>query len=115
MKSKGTIEEKKERVLSCLQKHHGIVYRACNEAAVGTTQVYEWRKSDTEFDRKIRLVQFIEGEKNLDLAEDTLLNKIAAGDTASTIFFLKTRGKNRGYTSFVKKEIEPVEEDRSSN
>lgn len=34
----------------------------------------------------------------LDDAEDTLYSKALAGDITALIFFLKTQGKNRGYT-----------------
>lgn len=36
-------------------------------------------------------------EETLDVAESALLRKIDDGDTASIIFFLKTRGRSRGY------------------
>lgn len=36
-------------------------------------------------------------ERMKDLAEGTLMNLIAEGNVAATIFFLKTKGKDRGY------------------
>lgn len=36
-------------------------------------------------------------ERTKDLAESTLLNLIAEGNVAATIFFLKTKAKDRGY------------------
>lgn len=47
-------------------------------------------------------------EALLDFAESKLMEKINDGDTTSLIFFLKTKGKKRGY-------IERVENDVSVN
>ena len=37
-------------------------------------------------------------ERNLDIAEMSLFRNIEEGNVASTIFYLKTKGKHRGYT-----------------
>jgi len=37
-------------------------------------------------------------ESMLDIGEQSLYTKVEAGDIAALIFFLKTQGKNRGYT-----------------
>jgi len=55
--------------------------------------LYEWCKEDTTFK------DLVENAKELaiDSVEAKLFNLIEANDTTATIFFLKTRGKNRGY------------------
>ena len=44
-------------------------------------------------------------ESILDLAEGTLRKSIEEGDLAATIFFLKTKGKDRGYSVHDKRDI----------
>ena len=36
-------------------------------------------------------------EQQLDFAESTLFQQMKAGNTTATIFFLKTKGRKRGY------------------
>ena len=56
--------------------------------------MYAWRKEDPEFEASLQSVT----EIVLDFAESALHKQINSGNPASTIFFLKTRGKERGYT-----------------
>jgi hypothetical protein len=46
---------------------------------------------------KLREIQEGETEKILDVAEHQLFKQIAQGSIAAIIFFLKTKGKHRGY------------------
>ena len=61
---------------------------------------YRWRDKDPEFDRACEEIT----EEILDEAEVLLQKKMRENDTTSLIFFLKTKGKNRGYVE--KKELE---------
>ena len=52
-------------------------------------------------------------ERVIDFAESRLLKNINDGDTASIIFFLKTRGKRRGYVErqeVTGKDGDPIEQ-----
>jgi hypothetical protein len=55
--------------------------------------VYKWRDEDSTFVDQINEVQQIV----LDFAEDKLFEHIGNDNVPSLIFFLKCRGKERGY------------------
>ena len=85
--------EAKKRVLKALEAGLGIVSKACEDSKVSRTQFYKWYKEDKEFATNVDELQNIV----LDFAESTLHKLIADGNTAATIFFLKTKGKKRGF------------------
>lgn len=88
------MDEKKARFIGCLSRARGIVSTACKEAGVSRSAYYKWRAADGEFARAVADVQ----EEQADFVEDRLMRLIAEGDTTATIFYLKTKGRTRGYT-----------------
>ena len=86
-------EHNKKAILEALEKSLGVVTTACKQAGIGRTQYYEWLRTDEEFRKQVEDVQNIA----LDFAESQLHQQIQSGSTAATIFYLKTKGKNRGY------------------
>lgn len=86
-------EHNKKAVLEALEKSLGVVTTACKIAGVGRTQFYQWIKDDNEFRKQVDDVANI----TLDFAESQLHKQIKDGSVPATIFYLKTKGKNRGY------------------
>jgi hypothetical protein len=86
-------EHNKKAVLNALEKSLGVVTTACKQVGVGRTMFYEWLKTDPEFRAEVDDIQNVA----LDFAESQLHKQIGEGSTSATIFYLKTKGKNRGY------------------
>lgn len=86
-------EQHKKAVIEALEKSLGVVTTACKNAGVGRTQFYSWLKEDEGFARQVKDI----GNVALDFAESQLHKQIKGGSTSATIFYLKTKGKNRGY------------------
>jgi hypothetical protein len=105
------ITGKKLEFIDALREKRGIVRDACLQVGINRSTYYRWRKEDDEFVEEADLVMDEQG----DLVESRLLDLIEAGDTSATIFYCKTKLKNRGYTERnqeTKKqqpEPEPVE------
>lgn len=86
-------EQHKKALLEALEKSLGVVTTACKKAGVGRTTYYEWYNSDVNFRSKVDELQNIA----LDFAESKLHEQISNNSTPATIFYLKTKGKHRGY------------------
>lgn len=84
---------KKESMLKALEQSLGVVNNACRKADIPRSTFYKWMKEDPEFEKEVQDVANIA----LDFAESQLYKQIADNSTAATIFYLKTKGKKRGY------------------
>lgn len=87
-------EEHKETFIEIFRRNLGLVYISCDKAQISPSTFYRWMKDDKEFKAKIEH----EKERLVDLAESSLLLNVQNGNVPSTIFYLKCKGKNRGYS-----------------
>ncbi len=83
----------KKKILAALAKSSGNVSEACKAVGISRGTFYLWREEDEAFKTDISEIT----EASIDVVEGELMKKIKSGDTACIIFFLKTRGKTRGY------------------
>ena len=84
---------KKETMLQSLEKSLGVVTVACKQAGIPRSTYYKWLKEDEEFAQAVKEIENIA----LDFAESQLHTQMKDGSTSATIFYLKTKGKKRGY------------------
>ena len=84
---------KKESMLDALEKSLGVVTVACKSANVPRSTYYKWLNEDEDFKAAVKDIENIA----LDFGESQLHKQIGDGNTSATIFFLKTKGKRRGY------------------
>lgn len=86
-----------EIIIAALKKQAGIVSMAA--AAIGCERTTIWRRLKTS---KVVADAHVEiQEVNLDRAEGKLTEAINAGNLTAVIFYLKTKGRNRGYSERV--------------
>ena len=84
---------KKETILKALENSLGVVTVACKQADIPRSTYYKWLKEDEEFAQDVKEIENIA----LDFAESQLHTQMKDGSTSATIFYLKTKGKKRGY------------------
>lgn len=87
-----TVQHKKA-ILEALEQSLGVVTTACKSVGIGRTTFYSWLETDKDFAKAVKDIENIA----IDFAESQLYKQIQEGNTAATIFYLKTKGKNRGY------------------
>jgi len=84
---------KKESILKALEQSLGVVTMACKKADVPRSTFYKWMNEDEDFAKSVKDIENIA----LDFAESQLHKQISENSTSATIFYLKTKGKKRGY------------------
>ena len=87
-----TVHQKK-LMIEALEKTLGVVTTACKSSGIPRTTHYRWMNEDAEYASAVNDLENL----TLDFAESQLYQQIKQGNTTATIFFLKTKGKKRGY------------------
>lgn len=94
------MDAKKETFVKALYSNFGHITKACKICGVSRSWYYIELDADQEFrDKCLNVDEYI-----LDDVEESLLDQIKEGNTTATIFYLKTKGKKRGYVE--KTEVE---------
>lgn len=83
----------KQALRQCL----GIVTSACAMVGITRKTHYQWLQEDPEYQAHFNEL----AEVSLDFGESCLYRNMQNGSDASTIFFLKTKGKKRGYIETI--------------
>lgn len=93
MAKENKIEQHKKALLEALEKSLGVVTTACKSVGVSRGIFYKYYNEDPDFKEAVDDVENI----SLDFVESQLFKQIKEGNTAASIFYLKTKGKKRGY------------------
>ena len=83
----------KKAMIEALKASLGIVSEAAEATGVCRQHHYTWMKNDDAYREEVEAISDIA----IDFAESALKRKIRDGDTTAIIFYLKTKGKKRGY------------------
>ena len=83
----------KKAMIEALESALGIVTTACKKVGISRETHYNWLRKDEEYKKAVQSIEDVV----LDFAESQLHKQVKDGNATSTIFFLKTKGKRRGY------------------
>ena len=87
------LEVKKRLFLSAFIKNKCNITQTCRVTGINKQTYYNWKKSDELFNKYLSEV----GEIVTDHVEGRLHELIDNLNPSAVIFYLKTKGKNRGY------------------
>lgn len=96
----------KKMFLKALVQSLGIVSEASRKTGFSRTQFYKWCQDDPKYKKEVEDID----NDVLDMVESSLHRQIKNDNATSTIFFLKMKGRGRGYIE--KSEID-LKVDRS--
>jgi len=112
----------KIRFLEALRANDGDISKSCIASKIGRQTFYDWKIKDQNFDDEVKEVE----EEMLDFGESQLKILMRGipeldedgnrtgwknkPDVTAIIFFLKTKGKKRGYIELIQKETKEVDE-----
>ncbi len=94
------LTKKQSNYLEILKAKAGNISVACEKAGIKRQTHYDWMNSNLTLKKEVEDIH----DSLLDFAESKLMSNIKDGKETSLIFFLKTRGKKRGYS-----EIEQIQ------
>lgn len=86
------LSERQEEFLATLTKTLGVVSQACDKLGIPRDEYDTWL-TNLEFKKRVNQVN----ETSIDFVENKLLQKINQNDLNAIQFYLKTKGKKRGY------------------
>ena len=95
------IQQYKKALLEALEKSLGVVTTACKTVGVDRGTFYRYYNEDAAFKQAVDELENVA----LDFAESQLHKQIQNGEVSSTIFYLKTKGKKRGYIERTQTEL----------
>ena len=74
----------------------------CEAVGISRRLFYYWKERSAKFKEAIDDAE----EQNIDMAETKLKRAVLDGDMTAIIFFLKTKGKKRGYVEQIEQKVE---------
>jgi hypothetical protein len=91
----------KKAMLEALEKSLGVVTSACKTVDISRETHYRWLREDADYKAAVEALSDVA----LDFAESQLHKQIKEGNSTATIFYLKTKGKKRGYIERQEVEV----------
>jgi hypothetical protein len=96
----------KKAMVEALEKSLGIVTTACKSVGISRETHYRWLREDDNYKKEVEAL----ADVAIDFAESQLHKQIKEGNSTASIFYLKTKGKKRGYIERQEIQTEEVKQ-----
>tara|TARA_R110001583_G_scaffold35622_4_gene118321 strand:- start:887 stop:1234 length:348 start_codon:yes stop_codon:yes gene_type:complete len=94
-------EKGKLAMLEALEQTLGVVTTAAKMVGINRSTHYDWLDEDEDYKLTVKSIEDVA----IDFAESQLHKQIKKGSTPATVFYLKTKGKKRGYVERQEHEL----------
>ena len=91
---------KQKAFLIAYKENNFNISKACLEVGIDRKSHYNWIEKNLQYSTKFKEIE----EEISDKYEQLLLEQSEAGNVQATIFYLKTKGRKRGYSEKVEVE-----------
>ena len=98
---KGKLTQKQKTLLQAYENALGNVSVAVKSCHLSRQIFYKWKRENPLFAERVEEID----EASIDFAETMLKRNIRDGKEASIFFYLKTKGKSRGYIETVENDV----------
>ncbi len=97
----------RQQFLYAFEKSFGNISASCEYAGIDRRTFYRWVASGSRVNLKFqkRLTELRPKEKQLDIAEGKLMERVYQGDMRAIELILRTRGRTRGYGEQIKASL----------
>lgn len=97
-----------KQIVTAYEKKGCNVSATCATLGISRRTFYNWRQSKPSLDNLLKDAE----ESVIDFTESKLIERINEGDITAIIFYLKTKGKKRGYVEQLDQNVKlnPFEE-----
>lgn len=99
----------KKKMIEALEMSLGVVTSAVKAVGIHRSTHYDWYNEDPEYRKAVDDIVNV----SLDFAETQLFQSMKDQNVAAVIFYLKTKGKQRGYIERSEFEFKKGEPDLS--
>jgi hypothetical protein len=90
-------QKHKQQLLEALERNLGLVTPSCKEVGISRNQFYSYCHTDADFKQAVDEIN----EATTDFVENQLYKKIKEGSEKSILFYMKYKGRGRGYTESI--------------
>lgn len=84
----------KNQLVEAMKKSLGIVTNACQMCGISRETYYKYMENDPEFRKQIEDIENVQ----TDFVESQFMKNIKNGDSSCIIYYMKTKGRKRGYS-----------------
>jgi len=99
----------KSRFLKALPETFGLITNTCLKIGISRTSYHDWLAADPVFKAEVAKVIEESKERGLDFAEGKLYELMNSKEPSAVYFYLKCKGKERG---FFEKSLYAIEKTR---